>query len=68
MASPTKKKPITVGKKVSFFRRNGVQVNGVVASTETKGNGTWVGVNTATGRKAIPQITRVRESQLRAPL
>lgn len=61
-----KKSLASPGKKVSFTRRNGATVNGVVSAIESKGNGTWVAVNTASGRKAAPIISRVRESQLRA--
>lgn len=53
------------GKKVEITRRNGEVAKGTVASVEETGKGTWVGVNI--GDKKLPNIVKVRASQLRKP-
>lgn len=56
------KKP-KIGARVRFKRKNGDVAEGRIDGTDEKGNGAWVGVNTAPKGKNR-EVTFVRPSQL----
>jgi hypothetical protein len=60
----TKTPKLKIGTKVTFTRRNGAQATGRVSGTDDLPNGRWVAVNTAPLR-ANPQVTKLRQSQLK---
>lgn len=63
--APAKKapKPIKVGDKVTFTRRNGEAAAGKVVAVTDAANGRWLNVNVA-APKTAPKIAKVRESEV----
>lgn len=58
-------KPLKIGTKVSYVRRNGEKQEGVVSGLpEIKGNGTSAFVPVNIGTKKEPDIARRRQSEL----